>query len=113
LLVIRGVLRSYQAAPLSGIRIDSLPVALTDSVGELLLAAVEIALPLLVALLMAEVVLALAARAAPQLNVMVVGFAIKSLVFTIGFAVGLPLVVNAVSALLERGLRVAIQVTGG
>jgi flagellar biosynthesis protein FliR len=113
LLVIKGVLRSYQAAPLSGLRVDSLRAVLSDGVGQLILAALEIALPLLVALLMAEVVLALAARAAPQLNVMVVGFALKGLVFTLGFSVGLPLLVNGVSALLDRGLRVAVHSVGG
>ena len=86
---------------------------LADGVGQLMLAAIEVGLPLLVALLMAELVLAMAARAAPQLNVMVVGFALKSLAFTIGFAVGLPLLVNASSGLLERGLRWAVQVGGG
>ncbi|MEZ5408063.1 MAG: flagellar biosynthetic protein FliR [Acidimicrobiales bacterium] len=113
LLVVRGVLRTYQAAPLSGLRVDSLRGVLSDAIGQLMLAAIEVGLPLLVALLMAELVLAMAARAAPQLNVMVVGFALKSLVFTIGFAVGLPLLVNASSGLLEHGLRWAVQVGGG
>jgi len=113
LLVVRGVLRTYEAAPLGGLRVDSLRAVLSEAIGQLLLAAIEVGLPLLVALLMAELVLAMAARAAPQLNVMVVGFAIKSLVFTVGFALGLPLLVNATSALLERSLRWAVQVNGG
>lgn len=113
LLVIRGVLRTYEAAPLGGLRVDSLRTVLADGVGQLMLAAIEVGLPLLVALLMAELVMAMAARAAPQLNVMVVGFALKSLVFTIGFTLGLPLLVNASSGLLERGLRWAVQVGGG
>jgi flagellar biosynthetic protein FliR len=112
LLIIRGLLRSYEAAPLSGLRTDSLGSVLSQGVGQLILAALEIALPVVVALLLAEVVLALATRAAPQLNVMVVGFALKSLVFTIGFALGLPLVVNGTSVLLERSLRWALALTG-
>lgn len=113
LLIIKGVLRSYEAAPLSGIRIDSLRTVLAQGVGQLVLAAIEIALPLLVALLLTEVVLALAARAAPQLNVMVVGFAVKSLVFTMGFAVGLPLLINGSASLLDRSLHWAVPVSGG
>lgn len=113
LLIVRGVIRSYEAAPLSGLRIDALGPILTEAAGQLLLAAVEVSLPLLVALLMTETVLALSARAAPRLNVMVVGFAIKSLVFMLAFALTLPLLINAVSTLLERSMRWALTGTGG
>jgi flagellar biosynthesis protein FliR len=113
LLIIRGVIRSYEAAPLSGMRMDSVGSLLSEGIGQLLLAAIEIALPLLVALLLTEVVMALAARAAPQLNVMVVGFALKSLVFTVGFAIGLPLVINGTATLLQRALRWAVLASGG
>ncbi len=113
LLIVRGVLRSYEAAPVSGLEISSLDMVLTDGIGQLLLAAIEIALPLLVALLMTEAVLGLSARAAPRLNVMIVGFAVKGVVFMLGFALTLPLLINAVSTLLERSLRWGIAVSGG
>ncbi len=113
LLIVRGVIPSYEAAPLSGFRIESLGALLTEGAGQLMLAAVEIALPLLVALLLTEAVLALSARAAPRLNVMVVGFAIKSMVFMVGFALTVPLLINAVSTLLDRSLRWAIAGSGG
>ncbi|MCP3993184.1 MAG: flagellar biosynthetic protein FliR [Actinomycetia bacterium] len=113
LLIVRGVLRSYEAAPVSGLQISSLDVVLTEGIGQLLLAAIEIALPLLVALLMTEAVLGLSARAAPRLNVMILGFAVKGVVFMLGFALTLPLLINAVSALLERSLRWAITLSGG
>lgn len=113
LLIIRGVLRSYEAAPLSGFSVDPLPAILSESVGQLMLAALEIALPCLVALLMAEAMLALAARAAPRLNVMVVGFAVKSLVFLVTFGLTMPLLINAVASLLDRSLRWAVIGAGG
>ena len=112
LLIVRGVIRSYQAAPLSGLRLDSLGPLLAEGAGQLLLAAVEVSFPLLVALLMTETVLALAARAAPRLNVMIVGFAIKSLVFLLAFGLTVPLMINAVSVLLERSLRWAMTAAG-
>lgn len=112
LLIVRGVIRSYEAAPLSGLRVDSLGQVMAEGAGQLLLAAVEIAFPLLVALLMTETVLALAARAAPRLNVMVVGFAIKGLVFLLAFGLTVPLLINAVSVLLERSLRWALTGSG-
>ncbi len=113
LLIVRGVLRSYEAAPVGGLRISSLDVILTEGIGQLLLAAIEIALPLLVALIMTEAVLGLSARAAPRLNVMILGFAVKGVVFMLGFALTLPLLINAVSTLLERSLRWAMAVSGG
>ena len=113
LLIIRGVIRSYEAAPLSGIRIASMGTLLTQAAGQLLLAAVEISLPVLVALLLTEAVLALSARAAPRLNVMVLGFAVKSIVFLLVFAVTVPLLINGISALLDRSLRWAIVGSGG
>ncbi len=113
LLIIRGVIRSYEAAPLSGIRVASMGTLLSDAAGQLLLAAVEIALPVLVALLLTEAVLALSARAAPRLNVMVLGFAVKSIVFMLVFAVTVPLLINGISALLDRSLRWAIAGAGG
>ena len=112
LLIIRGVLRSYEAAPLTGARFDSTGPVLTEGAGQLLLAAIEVALPVLVALLLAEVVLGLAARAAPRLNVMVVGFAVKGLVFMLGFALTLPLIVNGISVLLDRALRWGLGLAG-
>ncbi|MEM9131562.1 MAG: flagellar biosynthetic protein FliR [Actinomycetota bacterium] len=113
LLIVRGVLRTYEAAPLSGLRTDTVPTLLRDGVGQMLLAAVEIALPLIVALLLTELVLGLAARAAPRLNVMIVGFAVKSLVFITGFALTIPLLINATATLLDRSVRWGIQVSGG
>ena len=113
LLIIRGVIRSYEAAPLDGFRLDLLGPTLVEATGQLLLAAVEIALPVLVALLMTEAMLALAARAAPRLNVMVVGFAVKSIVFMLTFALSLPLLINAVATLLDRALRWGLAGVGG
>lgn len=112
LLIVRGVIRSYEAAPLSGLQVESLGNLMSEGAGQLLLAAVEVSFPLLVALLMTEAALALAARAAPRLNVMVVGFAVKGLVFMLAFGLTVPLLINAVSVLLERSLRWAMAGVG-
>lgn len=113
LLLVRGVLRSFEAAPLTGLRIDRLPDAFLQAAGDLMLAAVEISLPVLVAMAMAEATLALATRAAPKLNVMVIGFAVKSLVMMVVLTVSLPLAVRAVSVLVERSVTWSIALLGG
>lgn len=112
LLVVQGVLRSYEAAPLGGLRFDSLGSLLIEGIGQFLIAAIEIAFPVLVALLLADAILGLVTRAAPKLNVMVLGFAVKSLVLVFVLGLGLPLVANGVSTLLIRGLRWSSAVVG-
>ncbi len=112
LLIMRGIIRSYEAAPLSGLRLSDLDTLMSEGAGQLLLAAVEISFPLLVALLMTEAVLALAARAAPRLNVMIVGFAVKGFVFLLAFGLTVPLLINGVSTLLTRSLRWALAGVG-
>jgi flagellar biosynthesis protein FliR len=112
LLVVHGILRSYEAAPLSGMRIDSLGTVLTEGVGQMLIAALEIAFPVLVALVLADAVLGLVTRAAPRLNVMVLGFAVKSLILLFVLGLALPLVANGVSTLVVRGVRWAVALAG-
>lgn len=112
LLIVRGVIRSYEAAPLAGLNVDAMQPVLVEGAGLLLLAAIEVALPVLVALLLTEAVLALAARAAPRLNVMVVGFAVKSFAFLAVFTLTVPLIINGVSDLLDRSLRWGLGLAG-
>ena len=113
LLIVRGVLHTYEVAPLDGLRLEELDSLLAEGSGLLLLAALEMTVPLLVALLLTEVVLGLAVKAAPRLNVMVVGFAVKSLVLLAAFTLTLPLVVNGVAGLLDRSIRWAVAGSGG
>ena len=62
---------------------------------------------------LAEIVLGLASRAAPRLNVMVLGFAAKSLIMMIVLGISLPLALRSVSALLMRSLEWSIALLGG
>ncbi len=113
LLVVRGVLRTFEAAPLSGFRVDAIPRLASDGAAHLLLAAAEIAMPVLVALALAEVVLGLASRAAPRLNVMVLGFAAKSMIMIIVLGISLPLALRSISTLIMRSLDWSIRLLGG
>lgn len=113
LLIMRGVLRTFDAAPLGGLDTDGLAQALIRGAGDLLLAAVEIALPVLVALAMTEIILGLASRAAPRLNVLVLGFAAKAMVMIVVLTVSVPLAVRSVSTLIERSLTWSVGALGG
>ncbi|MFT7597582.1 MAG: flagellar biosynthetic protein FliR [Acidimicrobiales bacterium] len=112
-LVMRGVLRSYEAAPLGGVNSELLGPALVEGASQLLIAALEVGFPVLATLVLTEMALALATRAAPKMNIMAIGFGVKSLVLFFALGVGLPLLANATSNLLEVGLRSGSGLIGG
>jgi flagellar biosynthetic protein FliR len=78
-----------------------------------MVAAIQIAFPLLMALFMAELVLGLLARAAPQLNLLIVGFGVKSLIVIFLGAISLPLLPIAVDAIVDVAVRSMGAVFGG
>lgn len=117
LLLVRGFLTSFSAVPVNGDVFGDIARIVGRDVSLLFVSAVEIAAPLLAALFLAEVVLGMLARAAPQLNPFMFGFPLKILVtiLLVGFA--LPLLPDAVSGLLRQatqgGTAVARLLTPG
>jgi flagellar biosynthesis protein FliR len=105
LLFVAGIVRSFEAAPLAGLELGELGELLTGRLADMVVAAIQIALPLLVALFMAELVLGLVARAAPQLNLLVVGFGVKSAIILGLGVVALPLLPHAVNLLVATAAR--------
>ena len=79
-LVIRGFLRSVEAVPSGTIDFESFGTELIGLLRTFMIAIVEIGLPVLAALFLTEVSLGLIGKAAPQLNVLVIGFAAKTFV---------------------------------
>jgi flagellar biosynthetic protein FliR len=70
------------------------------------MAAVQIALPLGAALFLADIALGLLGRAAPRINVLVLGMGAKALVALLVAGLALPLLPAAVRTLTDRGLSV-------
>lgn len=113
LLVVRGFLTSYEAAPLTGVSLESLASVLVDNVGMFFLASIEIAGPLLAALFLAEVCLGLLTRAAPQMNVFVLGMPLK-IILTLSLAgIAIPLLPGALSSLIRPMVSQSIKLLGG
>jgi flagellar biosynthesis protein FliR len=86
LAVVGGFVRSFEASPATVLPLlgsDSVAMA-AISLSDMMLVALEIAAPLLGALLLAEVALALMARFVPQANVFMIGLPLK-----MGLAIGL------------------------
>ena len=76
--MLQGFFRSYQAIPLdAGINLATLSDVLAGGLGQMMLAALQIAAPLLAVLFLADVALGLLTRIAPSLNAFSLGFPFK------------------------------------
>ena len=87
-LILGGLARSFAALPVGGGIDLAVPMqAVTAAVGQMLLASVQIAGPLIVVLFLADAGLGLLTRVAPALNAFALGFPLKILItLTLGAA---------------------------
>ena len=78
------------------------------------IAALEIAIPMLAVLMLAEVILGLVGRAAPQLNLFALGLAAKAAIALLMLAATIVMLPQATDALATQAVRIAMRVlTGG
>ncbi|HSF27038.1 MAG TPA: flagellar biosynthetic protein FliR [Actinomycetes bacterium] len=107
LVLLRGVLTSFEALPLdagpTSLPWDSLGALLTDGIGRMFLAAVEIAGPLIAVLFLADVGLALLTRVAPSLNAFSIGFPVKMLVALLLVGMTFPMLPSVLDNLVGTG----------
>jgi flagellar biosynthetic protein FliR len=76
--LLRGLARTFKLVPLTrGPQIASLTSGVESAVASILVSAVEIAAPVLLALLITDVAFGMVSRVVPQLNVFAVGFPMK------------------------------------
>ena len=105
LLLVRGFLASFDIAPTWPSDLTVFADRLVHGLGVFFAAAVQMALPLIAALFLAEVVLGLLSRAAPRMEVFVLGFPIKITMALVLAGLTLPLLPQAVEVLSEDGVR--------
>ena len=108
--VVRAFIRSVEMSPLGGLDTASVGENIARLVATLLAAAIEIALPMLTALFLTEVALGFLGKAAPQLNILVIGFAVKTFLAFSLLGATLLLLPGTVDSLLGRGVRAAMEV---
>lgn len=114
LILLQGVARSFDVTPVDGIRLDRIGSVLTRDFQTYLVAAIQIAAPILIALFLTEILLGLASRAAPKLNILSIGFGTKTLVTFMLLGAALPLIAYFSARLLERSLgSMSAIVSGG
>jgi flagellar biosynthesis protein FliR len=80
LFIFEGFLRTFSAIPLNAsMSFSKLDTTITSAVGDMFVAALQIAGPLIVVLFLADVALGLLSRIAPQLNAFSLSFPLKTL----------------------------------
>ncbi len=104
-LVVHSLLRTFEVVPPGQ---ADLSVIAGERVipffSSLFTAAIQIALPVFGALILADLALALVGRSVPQLNVLVAGFPVKIGVGLLALSASMPLVVAFLSTFLGRAL---------
>jgi flagellar biosynthetic protein FliR len=111
-LIVRGFLASFDATSLDQLDLQRLSDLVTVDLGHFFVAAIEIAAPLCAALLLTELALGMLSRAAPQMNVFMLGMPLKMLVTISLAALAIPLLPSTVEALIEPMVRQGLQVVG-
>ena len=102
-IVLQGFLRSYRAVGLdAGLNLGTLSAVLTGGVGQLVLAALQIAAPLLAVLFLADVALGLLTRVAPALNAFALGPPFKILLTLLTGSVVFVVLPHLVDLRVER-----------
>ena len=101
-LMVRGFLSSFKAIPANGIRMDNLEKLLTGELSRFLIAAVEIAAPVLIVLFLAELILGILAKAAPSLNIFAIGFPLRVIVALTAAIAAIPLILPAASTIADE-----------
>lgn len=110
LLMIAALFESFQVLPIST---NPLPaqgfLSVVEATGQMFVIGVTLSLPLVAAILIANVGLGVLARAAPQLNLFAIGF---PLMLTAGFVVlmiSLPYIVQPIARLMENAVLQGIE----
>lgn len=112
-LVVGAFVRSVEVAPLGTLDLDGAVETFGRLLGTLLVAALEIALPVLAALFCAELALGFLGKAAPQLNILVIGFAAKAFLTFALLGATLLVLPETLDSLLGKAIRSAFGILGG
>ena len=106
---LQGLGRTFQLVPLTGAaRISSLVAGVEQVFSSVFTGALEVAAPVLVALLITDVAFGVVSRVVPQLNVFAVGFPTKVAVALLVVAASLPFVANWISEQLSVSVGAAL-----
>ncbi len=110
-LVLGGLFRTFDALPVTGLVARDAGERLLPGIGEMFLAAVQIAGPIVVVLFLADVGLGVLTRVAPALNAFSLGFPLKILITLLASGAIFLALPRVVGALVDDALRLMGAVT--
>jgi flagellar biosynthetic protein FliR len=109
-LIIKGLARSYDLVPL--LEMPSLPAlagGAQSAVAQVFLSAIELAAPVVLAIVITDAAFGVVSRVVPQLNVFAVGFPAKVAVGLVMISVSLPFAAGWMADELQRSVSTALQ----
>ena len=113
-MVLRGFMQSYRTLPLdASFSLETFSVVLTDGVGEMFLAALQIAGPLVVVLFLTDVAFGLLNRVAPALNAFQLGFPAKIFLVLVLSGIAITTLPQVIETLVDRSVTAVLKLTGG
>ncbi|HEX5308120.1 MAG TPA: flagellar biosynthetic protein FliR [Solirubrobacteraceae bacterium] len=108
--MLRGLATTFQLVPLtSAPRLSSMTAGIEQLFSTVFASAVEVAAPVLIALLITDVAFGVVSRVVPQLNVFAVGFPTKVAVALLVVAASIPFVGNWISDQLSVNVSSALE----
>jgi flagellar biosynthesis protein FliR len=114
LLMLHGLLRTFSVVPLDGsLDLASLGTFATEGLGQMFLAALQLAGPLIAVLFLTDVGLGLLTRVAPALNAFSMGFPLKIFLTLALVGVGIVVLPTVVGSLAERAATLVVTAAGG
>jgi flagellar biosynthetic protein FliR len=113
-LVLRGFLQSYKTLPLDAtFSLETFSKLLTSGIGEMVVAAVQIAGPLIAVLFLTDVAFGLLNRVAPALNAFQLGFPAKIFLLLTLAGTAIAVLPRALDGLIDKAVVAVVRLSGG
>ncbi|GGN15343.1 flagellar biosynthetic protein FliR [Actinoplanes campanulatus] len=113
-IILRGFLQSFKTLPLDTVfSMETFSQVLIQGIGEMFLAAVQIAGPLIAVLFLADVALGLLNRVAPALNVFQLGFPIKIFLVVTLSGIAIMMLPTVLDKLIDQAVTMVVRLSGG
>lgn len=113
-LVLRGFMQSYRTLPLDAtFSMETFSKLLTRGAGEMVVAAVQIAGPLIAVLFLTDVAFGLLNRVSPALNAFQLGFPAKILLLLTLSGTAIAVLPRALDGLIDKAVTAVVRLSGG
>ncbi len=112
-MLVQGFINSFRAVPLRAPALNHLAAAVLNAVSTSIVAAVEIAAPLVAVLFLAQVVMGMVSRAAPSMNILSLSFPFMILLTILLASATMPALDTAVKHLLQDAGHAMAGLTSG